>query len=61
MSLGFTSLAVTVAEDQAFALLKAALSAGVNCWNGAEYYGTRCQLAPPSEVLIVYHLSGKCR
>ncbi|KAI0862156.1 putative aldo/keto reductase [Xylaria cubensis] len=29
-----------IPDEDAFALLKAALAAGVNCWNGADFYGT---------------------
>ncbi|RWA06761.1 hypothetical protein EKO27_g8335 [Xylaria grammica] len=29
-----------IPDEQAFAVLKAALNAGVNCWNGADFYGT---------------------
>ncbi|KAI3318476.1 putative aldo/keto reductase [Xylariaceae sp. AK1471] len=29
-----------IPDEQVFALLKTALQAGVNCWNGADFYGT---------------------
>ncbi|KAI0878962.1 putative aldo/keto reductase [Hypoxylon argillaceum] len=29
-----------IPDEQVFALLKTALHAGVNCWNGADFYGT---------------------
>ncbi|KAJ8131678.1 hypothetical protein O1611_g1944 [Lasiodiplodia mahajangana] len=28
-----------IPDEQVFALLKAALNAGINCWNGADFYG----------------------
>ncbi|KAL2140418.1 hypothetical protein VTI28DRAFT_3838 [Corynascus sepedonium] len=35
-----TSPGAAMPDDEAFAVLKAALSAGVNVWNGADFYGT---------------------
>ncbi|KAI0195942.1 putative aldo/keto reductase [Astrocystis sublimbata] len=29
-----------ISDEDAFALLRTALAAGVNCWNGADFYGT---------------------
>ncbi|KAI1496394.1 putative aldo/keto reductase [Biscogniauxia marginata] len=34
-----TTPGAAVPDEQAFAVLKAALKAGVNCWNGADFYG----------------------
>ncbi|GAW20846.1 hypothetical protein ANO14919_103580 [Xylariales sp. No.14919] len=35
-----TSPGANIPDEDAFALLKAAIAAGVNCWNGADFYGT---------------------
>jgi len=39
-STGFTWPGATLTEVQSFAILKAALAAGVSVWNGADFYGT---------------------
>ncbi|RYC61555.1 hypothetical protein CHU98_g4652 [Xylaria longipes] len=35
-----TTHGANIPDEDAFAVLKAAISAGVNCWNGADFYGT---------------------
>ncbi|KAI0435994.1 putative aldo/keto reductase [Xylaria telfairii] len=35
-----TARGANIPDEDAFALLKAAISAGVTCWNGADFYGT---------------------
>ncbi|KAI0465505.1 putative aldo/keto reductase [Xylaria cf. heliscus] len=35
-----TARGSNIPDEDAFALLKAAITAGVNCWNGADFYGT---------------------
>ncbi|KAH8163810.1 hypothetical protein CIB48_g4431 [Xylaria polymorpha] len=37
---GLTAQGANIPDEDAFALLKAAISAGVTCWNGADFYGT---------------------
>ena len=44
-----------VPDDQAFAVLKAALGAGANLWNGAEFYGT----PEANSLQLLYRYFGK--
>lgn len=37
---GFTWADRTVSDEESFAILRGALAAGVNVWNGADFYGT---------------------
>ncbi|OTA81801.1 hypothetical protein M434DRAFT_17240 [Hypoxylon sp. CO27-5] len=38
---GLGLMRANITDDQGFAILKAALAASVNCWNGANFYGMR--------------------
>lgn len=40
ISTGMTTYVWTMPDEEAFKVLKAALAAGVNIWNGADFYGT---------------------
>lgn len=40
LTTGLTSPGAVVPDDEAFVVLKAALTAGVNLWSGADFYGT---------------------
>lgn len=40
ISIGFTWVSNVTPDEQAFKVLKTALAAGVNVWNGADFYGT---------------------
>ncbi|KAF2969468.1 hypothetical protein GQX73_g4132 [Xylaria multiplex] len=35
-----TAHGANIPDEQAFAVLKSALNAGINCWNGADFYGS---------------------
>ncbi|KAI1284295.1 putative aldo/keto reductase [Xylaria sp. FL0933] len=35
-----TAPGASLSDEDTFAVLKAAIAAGVNCWNGADFYGT---------------------
>lgn len=40
ISIGFTQPGFSLPDEETFKVLKAAIAAGVNVWNGADFYGT---------------------